>query len=62
MAGPDAKLTVDMRLLLVAQMRTILRRKPQRMPINEMPIPVAFDPASIYCESAVEGNCAARDP
>jgi integrase len=60
LAQPE--LSLDMRLLLVAQMRAILRREMRGMPVSEIPIPVAIDPGSIHCQSAVEVNCAALGP
>jgi site-specific recombinase XerD len=60
LAQPE--LSLEMRLLLVAQMRAILCRETRVSPINAIPMPVAFDPTAIACESANEGNFAALGP
>jgi hypothetical protein len=53
LAQPE--LSLEMRLLLVAQMRAILRREGRAAPVEEMPIPAMIDPALIDCERAVMG-------
>jgi integrase/recombinase XerC len=56
------ELSLDARLILVAQMRTILRRETRTAPIRDTPISLAFDPTTIHCESTNEGSCAALGP
>jgi hypothetical protein len=60
LAQPE--LSLETRLILVAQMRAILRRETNVVPVGEMPTPIAIDPGLICCESAVEGSCAALGP
>ena len=52
LAQPE--LSLEMRLLLVAQMRAILRREARAMTVRETPIPVAFDQTKIIYESTNE--------
>src|SRR3972149_2436749 len=54
LAQPE--LSLELRLLLVAQMQAILRRKTRAALMGEVPIPVAITPLAIYCESANEGS------
>jgi len=60
LAQPE--LSLEARLLLVAQMRAILRREASVMAVGEMPISVVIDPVPIDCERAVEGSCAPLGP
>lgn len=60
LAQPELRL--DMRLLLVAQMRAILRREGSALSTGKNTIPIAINPVSICYESTVEGSCAALGP
>jgi hypothetical protein len=60
LAQPE--LSLEMRLLLVAQLCAILRRDTRTRPVSEIPMPVAIDPVKIDCESANEGCYAALGP
>jgi site-specific recombinase XerD len=60
LAQPE--LSLEQRLLLVAQMRLILRRETKMTPTGEISISIASAHPHIFCESAVEGECAALGP
>jgi len=60
LAQPE--LSLEMRLLLVGQMRAILRRETTGILVTKIPIPVTIQISPIGCEGANERSCAALGP